>query len=202
MNLYIQGLNNKTLYPIKFSPKISENYIKIISNIYYINITKTAGKFKEDIIDTNKFMDSTIDLDGVLERVFNDIYKAFLKETRIKVAEFFGVTNHEVFDIPIKTLFRIYPYYLSQDDITRKKYYELTDVVNKLIKFLEQRIVISRFCNPKDPDFCSEPKDIVYDFKQIVDQIENHGSTINKENRELLKKFDEKFKNANDEEEE
>lgn len=201
MNLYIQGLNNKTIYPIKFSPKLTENYIKIISNIYYINITRTACKFKEDVIDTNKFSDSTVDLDGVLERIFNDMYKSFLKETRNKVAEFFGVTHHEVFDIPIKTLFRVFPYYLDQEDINRKKYYKLTEVVNKLIKYLEQRLVIPRFIDPKNPEYSIEPKDEVYDFEAIVNQIENQESTINRENKELLKKFNEKYRQTDENEE-
>ena len=201
MNLYIQGLNNKTIYPLKFSPKITENYIKIISNIYYVNITKTACKFKEDVIDTNKFSDSTVDLEGVLERIFNDIYKAFLKETRKKVAEFFGITHHEVFDVPIKTLFRIYPYYLDQDDVTRQKYYKLTEVVNKLIKYLEQRLIIPRFVDPKNSQYCIEPKDEIYDFEEIVSQIENQESTIHRENKELLKKFNEKYRKVDENEE-
>eukprot|EP00340_Litonotus_pictus_P000437 CAMPEP_0170515678 /NCGR_PEP_ID=MMETSP0209-20121228/2082_1 /TAXON_ID=665100 ORGANISM="Litonotus pictus, Strain P1" /NCGR_SAMPLE_ID=MMETSP0209 /ASSEMBLY_ACC=CAM_ASM_000301 /LENGTH=438 /DNA_ID=CAMNT_0010800271 /DNA_START=6 /DNA_END=1322 /DNA_ORIENTATION=+ len=204
LNLFMQGLDKKELYPLHFSPALTNNYIKIISNIYYINITKSAQKFKQEIMDANKFSDSDPKQMPVLEKIFNDMYKAFLKDTRQEVADFYGVKGHDVFELPVKVLLRIYPFYLEQNEEARKKYHALTENVNKLIGHLEKKVVVPQFTDPKHPDFSLKPLDKEFDFQGIIEKIEgksvsqsqsqsNMDNQENQENQELLNKFNKKF---------
>lgn len=197
LNLYIQGLDKFEIFPLKFSKTLEDNYIKIISNIYYINITKTASKFKEEIIDGNK-KDSEYP-NSRLEKIFNDMYSSSLKETRNDVANFFGVSAHEIYSIPIKTLFRIYPIYLSEDHQSKKDYSALTKTVNKLLKFLEKKVVLKRFTDPNDEEYCITPKDKIYDFEGILKSLElNKDSQV----QEILNLYGKQYKNEGNQEEE
>jgi len=192
----VQGLNNKQIYQLEFPPSLIENYVKCISNIYYINITKSAMKFKKDIIDTNKFSESSLALEPIISKVYNDLYKASLKETRQEVADFFNVKPSDDYNLPIKTLFRIYPYYLEESSEIRKKYYELTDTVNSIIKFIEKKIIIEEFNDENHPKFCLKPKDMEHDFKAILERLkkqEESQTQVRQENEEAINRFNERY---------
>jgi hypothetical protein len=165
----MQGLDTKENFEFGFSDQIKNNYLKIISNIFYINITKAATKFKLEIIDQNKFEGENNE--QINEKIFNDMYKSSLKETRNEVAEFFKVTPHEIYSIPIKVLFRVYPYYLDEKDEVRIKYKAMNDEVNKVTSYIEKRKVIDRFTNPSNPDYSLKPVDYQHDFKKINQEI-------------------------------
>ncbi len=165
----MQGLDTKEIYEFGFSDQIKNNYLKIISNIFYINITKAATKFKLEIIDQNKFEGENNE--QINEKIFNDMYKSSLKETRNEVAQFFKVTPHEIYSIPIKVLFRIYPYYLDEKDEVRIKYKAMNDEVNKVTAYIEKRKVIDRFTNQSNPDYSLKPVDYQHDFKKINQEI-------------------------------
>ncbi len=165
----MQGLDTKEIFEFGFSDQIKNNYLKIISNIFYINITKAATKFKLEIIDQNKFEGENNE--QINEKIFNDMYKSSLKETRNEVAQFFKVTPHEIYSIPIKVLFRIYPYYLDEKDEVRIKYKAMNDEVNKVTAYIEKRKVIDRFTNQSNPDYSLKPVDYQHDFKKINQEI-------------------------------
>ncbi len=165
----MQGLDTKEIFEFGFSDQIKNNYLKIISNIFYINITKAATKFKLEIIDQNKFEGENNE--QINEKIFNDMYKSSLKETRNEVAQFFKITPHEIYSIPIKVLFRIYPYYLDEKDEVRIKYKAMNDEVNKVTAYIEKRKVIDRFTNQSNPDYSLKPVDYQHDFKKINQEI-------------------------------
>ena len=199
MNLFFQGLDNKELFNLRFSQNIIDNYIKAISNIYFVNLRKTSQKFKKDIIDdTNKNYDiSNPQTKSLLKKLFNDTYKQFLKETRNQVAEFFGFKKHEVFDVPIKTILRIYPFYLEKTDPIRMQYSKLTETVNKLIDKLEQMNVASIFVDPKHPEYSETPQDKIYDFELILKSLNKNKD----EKSDLLKTYNEKYLKGDQDEE-
>jgi len=197
LNLFIQGLDNKDFFPVNFHENLTKNYIKIISNIYHVNITKSAMKYKTDVIDAKKYENIT-NAEEIQEKVFNEIYKGFLKETRQEVADFFDVKPHDIHDIPIKVLFRIYPYYLKSNSETKREYAKLTAAVNKIIKLLENRKLVPRFIDSSNEFFSLKPKDIAYDYEKILSEIEagergNQRDDDIDERKRILDKYKENY---------
>lgn len=195
----MQGLDTKEIFEFGFSDQIKNNYLKIISNIFYINITKAATKFKLEIIDQNKFEGENNE--QINEKIFNDMYKSSLKETRNEVAQFFKVTPHEIYSIPIKVLFRIYPYYLDEKDEVRIKYKAMNDEVNKVTAYIEKRKVIDRFTNQSNPDYSLKPVDYQHDFKKINQEIsgfdDEDRNDINKMMTDIREIYNNKENDAN-----
>jgi len=65
-------------YSIDYSDVIRKNYLKIISNIYYLNLRKVQKKVKSDFIDRGFKFDKM----GDATKVLNELYRVFLKSTR------------------------------------------------------------------------------------------------------------------------
>jgi len=71
---YDKGLDTK----IEYGDIIVDNYLKIISNIYYLNLRKVQKKVKADFIDRGFKFDKLSDATKVL----NELYRVNLKPTR------------------------------------------------------------------------------------------------------------------------
>ena len=129
------------------------------------------------------------------------MYKSSLKETRNEVAQFFKVTPHEIYSIPIKVLFRIYPYYLDEKDEVRIKYKAMNDEVNKVTAYIEKRKVIDRFTNQSNPDYSLKPVDYQHDFKKINQEIsgfdDEDRNDINKMMTDIREIYNNKENDAN-----
>lgn len=193
MNLYVQGLNNNTIFPLKFSETIKYKYIEIISNIYYFNLRKTSKKFKREYIDNPAKLSSQGENDQAVHKIFNDIYRSFLKETRNEVIDFFKLQRHEVFDLPVKTMLRIYPFYLTKEDPIRKEYDVMTSVINEVIKKLERKEIIQEFVDDEHPEAMLSHVDKKIDFKRFL--IDNGEE--NSDLKRIMEKFNQKYKSSN-----
>jgi hypothetical protein len=112
-----------------FDESIKNNYLKIISNIFYLNIRKAQKKFKDEYIDKSSEFRSIPQ--NELSKKFNDLYKHFLKQTRSEVIEFFNLKQTE--QLSLKILLRIYPYFFSPYSPFRKEYDQMNKLVNQLI---------------------------------------------------------------------
>lgn len=189
MNLFIQGLDNKRPFEVKFPENLVNNYIKIISNIYHVNLTKTCKKFKAEVIDKNEKVTMSPEMySRLMEKIFNDFYKENLKSTRSEVAEFFKITAHEVFDLPIKTMFRIYPYFLDTSDKVREDYNKLTSVVNNIIIRLENKEIVDEFLNSENKNYSETPKDCIWDFDSLYTSMGGNDKEEEEEEEEEMKK--------------
>lgn len=197
LNKFMQGLETKELFEIGFVDEIKNNYLKIISNIFYINITKAATKFKLEIIDHNKFTGENNE--QINEKIFNDMYKSSLKETRNEVAQFFNITPHQIYSIPIKVMFRIYPYYLDESNEVRKQYKAMNDQVNQLTALVEKRKVIDRFTNPSNPDYSLKPVDYLHDFKKINQEISGLDDEDRNDIKNLMSDYNQIYNKENQE---
>jgi hypothetical protein len=176
---------------IDFGEAMSKNYLKIISNIYYLNLRKTLKKFKDE------FLDKGYDFKDASEtaNAFNDIYKSFLQATRKEVLSFFNVVESDV--LSPKVMLRIYPFYFSPYHQLRIKYEKINQEVNSLIKKIQMTGSIDELYNDAHPDAITKPVDKLIDFSHllVVNVAPVIKPTVEEENRSkrVMNKFEEVY---------
>lgn len=185
------------LLKIDFGEVITKNYLKIICNIYYLNLRKTQKKFKDEFVNKGyDFRDS-----NETASAFNDIYKTFLKETRKEVLNFFKVPDSEI--LSPKVMLRIFPFYYSPYHPLRIKYEKINQDVNMLIKRIQYLGSVDELYNDSHPDAILKPVDKEIDFEHLLSK-KSSTSTNNGEsdkvtsdeknrNKRVLNKFDEVY---------
>lgn len=204
MNFYIQGLDNLELFDIRFDKVITTSYIKIISNIYHINLTKSVAQYfkkEEELKDTLvKAREKNREALYALKNQFNNIYKENLDKTREEVSKFYNLENHKILEIPIKILLRIYPMYLPSTHSVRQKYSILTETVNKLIEKIEVFEKFPELTDPSHPNYSLVPSNIEYDFEAIINN-EGGKSTFKSDATKLMNNYKEKYERKNEDDE-
>ena len=132
----LNSFKQRKLPIINFGFIIPDKYLQIISNIFYFNLKQSYLIFIGKI-NTMKNNDTTFTL-GYKEKneIFNNIYSKNLKEVRKKICTFFGIDKDNNLEINVKLALRIYFYYYNKEHNLRKKYQEINDNVNKLLKDL------------------------------------------------------------------
>lgn len=197
LNLFVQSLDSKELFMIEFDKAISENYIKIITNIYHLNLTRTYSKYAENPnVEPNiiKAKNGNEQARYTLTQIFNEIYKNELDKTRDEIIQFFGLKKHSLFEIPIKILLRIYPLYLDSNGEVRKKYKQVTDNVNNIINRLELKEEMNEFIDQSDPNYSNKPEDKEFDFSSCLKEENIHEEEEReREKRELFNKYLENY---------
>jgi len=178
---------------IDFGEALTHNYLKIITNIYYLNLRKTQKKFKEEFVDKgHDFRDAS-----ETANTFNDIYKSFLKETRSEVLGFFKVTTSDV--LSPKVMLRIYPFYFSPYHPMRIQYEKINQEVNLLIKKIQTLGCIEELYNDSHPEAIIKPTDKIIEFSHLLNQkvesLEIPPQEEDKTRKErILNKYDEVYK--------
>lgn len=142
-------------FDFKFSEKIEKNYLKIISNIFYLNIRKAQKKFKDEIDQGIHSNTNPVEL----ARRFNDFYRQSLKDTRKEVVEFFKI--EEIETLSPKILLRIYPNFFRRYEPLRKEYDEMNELVNKLIAKIQSDHMIEELYYDNHPLAITLPVDVI-----------------------------------------
>jgi hypothetical protein len=176
------NLNENKAININFGSVITDNYFKIISNIYYLNLRKAQKKFKSYYVDEghNVRNNSTI---------FNNFYKEFLKETRNEVLEFFKYKEtHPV--LGAKELLRIYPHTLSHYHPLRLKYEQLGEEVNAVIRKIQIMGTVDQLM---DDVGYKGPVDQIIDFKPILGSQKTTNINYDDMNFKTLNKFKQEY---------
>jgi len=191
------------LLKINFGEPISKNYLKIITNIYYINMRKSQKKFKDEFLDQGyDFKDAKESL-----TVFNGIYKSFLKETRQQVVDFFQITAMDT--LPPKVLLRIYPIYFPVHSELRKNYEKIVQQVTFLTKKIQSGFVFDELYDDKNPKAITSPVNRIIDFSHLIEVQSAPKNLITdiklgetKRNKRVLNKFGEVYAGKDEEDNE
>lgn len=150
------------LLKVNFGGSINKNYLKIISHIYYFNLRKVQKKFKDDYVDKGyDFQDPR-----EINKIFNEIYKFFLKDTRKEILNFFNVSASDM--LSQKILLRIYPYYFSPYHPLRKSYEEMNKEINTLIRKIQSEKCIDELYDDQHPKTILKPSDRIIDFSHMI----------------------------------
>ena len=117
---------------MKFEDNLKNNYLKVISNIFYLNIGKVQLNFQRNYIDKkHEFLD-----DQDAYKKIQEIYNLSLKETRSNVCQFFKIRETE--DLSLKTILRLFYYYLPKNHEMRQR----MDLINLQINFILDRLCL------------------------------------------------------------
>lgn len=125
-------MEEEKLYPLRFDPNLVNNYLKVVSNIYYLNMGKLQRAFLKEYVEVcSCFRD-----DRDVYITLHSLYNRFLKETRKEVCSFFNITDTE--DLSLKTMLRLYYFYLPRKCYTRIS----MDIINFQVNYILDRISI------------------------------------------------------------
>jgi len=123
-------------FVIDFPKEIQDNFLKIVSNIFYLTAFETYVEFKGNYLD-KKFDPETKPADV--------IYQKHLKIVRRKVYSFFNIAKH--YKINSKFLVRLCPLSLNKNNIVRQNYDNTTNQINQFLDNLILKIIPTNFLN-------------------------------------------------------
>jgi hypothetical protein len=143
-------------FEIQIPIQLSQNFLKIVTNIFYLNLQKVAVEVKRDIFDKQENLSR-----AALREIISVYYDKNLKSTRKKVLQFFKVVSG---DIKARTLLRAYTNLLPKDHTDRLayiKYFEIKErIEDKLAEKVYSGVLLS------DVNF--EPKDEVINLETLL----------------------------------
>lgn len=116
-----------TCFNIDLPQQLTENILKIISNILYLNILYTYLEYKTIYIDK---------IHGCVpnkEPNFNQIYNSNLEQTRQDVFKYFSIPD-KISGIKTQHFLQIYPYTLERDDEIRQKFNKYSKYIEKIME--------------------------------------------------------------------
>jgi len=186
---FLKYYGNDQLFKINFGEAIDKNYLKIISNIYYLNIRKTQKDLKKNYIDEGYVFND----EDSKSKKFNELYKHHLKSTRKEVIEFFKVGSENSV-LSVKIMLRIYPYYNSKYHPLRLSYEKINNEVNLVIKKIQNEGYIEELCNDSHPEAVNSPVDRLIDFSHLLST--RPASNLSEDrNRQVHKRYEQVYQN-------
>lgn len=123
-----------------FPKEIKENYLKILSNTFYLNLKKVSILIKPFLENKDMSQES-------LNNKVNELYLNNLSQTRLEILKFFKVHDY---DVKAVTLLRYYVFTLPRKDEVRKKYEEFNIILNKIEQNLVNKLIPDEFLKDKD----------------------------------------------------
>jgi hypothetical protein len=153
----IEAISNKILFTdsllaefmrdskieINIPSELSENYVKIISNIFAINLHKVALEVKQDIFDKGEKLSNE-----TLKQIISVYYEKHLKTTRKQVLLFFNVKSEE---LKGRILLRAYTNMLPASDSNKLAYLNLITAKENIHLNLAKGIINQRLLNSQVP---------------------------------------------------
>ena len=177
----LKSFKQRKLPTINFGFIIPEKYLNIISNIFYFNLKKATLLYYNKI----NTMENKNNLSfKEKNEIFNNIYTSNLKNTRNYICSFFGIDKDNNLEINAKLALRIYPFYYEKNHNLRKKYQNINDNINELIKIiLKNNEKLDVLINENNKYYIKEPLDIIINFRDIINEA-NSNLKDNNFNRE------------------
>ena len=144
--------------PFDFGQNVSKNYLKIVTNIYYLNMRRVQKSFRNEYIDLNyTFRD-----DKHIYEIINSLYSKHLKESRSEVAKFFEIEENKQLDL--KIILRLFYYYLNPFDQSRIKMDEVNTEVNEILTNLSLGYEYPVLLKNNEPYSIISPRDVIHTF--------------------------------------
>jgi hypothetical protein len=177
----LKSFKQRKLPTINFGFIIPEKYLNIISNIYYFNLKKSILLYYNKI---NSMENKNSLSFKEKNEIFNNIYTSNLKDIRNNICSFFGINKDNNLEINTKLALRIYIFYYEKNHILRKKYQEINDDINELIKIiLKNNETIDVLINENNKYYIKDPVDMIINFKDIINEANSNlkDNNFNKE---------------------
>ena len=139
---------------------IKKNYLKLVTNIYYMNMRRVQKSFRNKYIDKDYLFKD----EQQIKEIMNKLYSEHLKESRSEVANFFNINENKNLDL--KIMLRLYYYYLNPFDPNRIKMDEVNQEVNEILTNLSMGIEYPVLLYDNSPNSITGPRDVTNLFNK------------------------------------
>lgn len=140
--------------PMEFPANLKENFLKILTNVFFLNVRKVIQELKKNNFEIYKNHSK----EQILEKIIT-LYDDNLKETRRTVVAFFGIERQKYFSQ--KVLIRYYAYSLDLDDPVRTKYKQYSANLTKIEENLAENKFPTELLD-ESSELISGPIDVIY----------------------------------------
>lgn len=140
---------------------MKSNFLKILSNTFYINLKKVTLKLKTEILDKGIKLSQE-----EMSKTIAKYYQQNLNETRKTILRFFKVKKAY---LKSSSLMRCYVFTLLHSDPTWQRYELLNDILHKIEENLGNKIIPSEFIDQSNENYTNEIKDVyklIYFFRK------------------------------------
>ena len=155
--------NNSLTY--SFPKSISENYLKIISNLFYITLGKCSLVMKKKVIDKENLEEGDKDYKNLIR----NLYMSNLDSVRNRVCKYFCIEDDSL--ISGRTLLRVYTHSLDSNHVVRSSYLKLNDCLDKIEDNMTKSIFPEDFVVEENIKEIEEIKDEVRDLERLMTKV-------------------------------
>ena len=141
--------------PLQWPANLERDYIKMVTNIYNINLRKFQKRYYDEYVKKGKEVNSE-----QRTKIINDIYKMFLKESRIQVLNFFKFQSPK--EVSNKSGIRLFIYNFSPYHPLRIKYNEISEEVNEIMKKVQIEGIIEELYDDNHPKAITTVVDVKF----------------------------------------
>lgn len=155
--------NNNLTY--SFPKSISENYLKIISNLFYITLGRCSLVMKKKVVDKENLEDGDKDYKNLIR----NLYMSNLDSVRNRVCKYFCIEDDSL--ISGRTLLRVYTHSLESNHVVRSSYLKLNDCLDKIEDNMTKSIFPEDFVAEENIKEIEEIKDEVRDLERLLTKV-------------------------------
>jgi hypothetical protein len=141
---------------IQVPNELSQNYLKIITNVFYLNLQKVCIDVKNDIIVKGEKLSR-----DAMKQIIAVYYEKHLKLTRRTVLQYFNVKSDT---IKPRTLLRAYTNLLSKQSPERSAYLSFYELKEKI----EENLADGMLNEELTSEVYKEPRDEVINLENLV----------------------------------
>jgi hypothetical protein len=147
---------------INFPKELEDNYIKILSNTYYLNLKKVALEMEKHIKDSQLHRKQDVAMQTVTE-----LYAKYLDETRDQAIKFFNIYNNP--QLSARALVRSYVFNLSLKHPTKQKYMDITEILYQIEDNMSKGIIPEEFLDKSNKYYTDNPINVnIIHFKYLL----------------------------------
>ena len=125
-----------------FSKNISENYLAIISNLFYLTMKKSSQHIHKLWLEDMK---NEVKSQQEYLKLVRESYVKNLESTRNEIINFFGIEDDSL--ISARNLLRVYTHSLPVGHKVTKEYHRFNELLNKIEKNMAICIFPKEFFN-------------------------------------------------------
>jgi hypothetical protein len=137
---------------VDFPEELTSNFLKILSNTFYLNLKKVTLKLKTEILDKGIKLSQEEMSDAVA-----NYYQESLIETRKTTLSFFQVKKGY---LKSSSLMRCYVFTLLRSNPVRQRYELLNDILHKVEENLGKKIIPTEFIDQSSEYYTNDIKDV------------------------------------------
>jgi hypothetical protein len=144
---------------ITYPKEITDNFLKIISNIFYQTLRKVSNEVKKELLEEGRIISQ-----DEIHQMVRDCYEKNLPGIRKEIFKFFGIPSKG--EMSRKMLVRMYVYSMRKGEKVRTAYENLTQTLYKVEANLKEKIFPTEFIDSNSES--NMPKNELIDLNRLL----------------------------------